>query len=501
MSLPSQPLSTIVNYARAWFRTSFPGFPMGVKQFFGLVSRALGGNAWMVQKGIEDLDLDIVPSTQSSTQGLSDWAFTVGLPNGGGGFGPLLPTEASGGQATLTGVLGTAFTAGITATAEDGTTQLSLVGSVSIPGSPPGSGSVVGQFVAVTAGSVGNLAAGTVMTWDSPPAGADSTFQLTSGLTSGIDTESNSSLAARILSRLQTPPNGGNAEDYILWSEHIAGIVAVYVYPRRSGTGTVDVVVLFGGSGTARVPSGGTITAVSDYIATVVPVDVSQVNVLAATLGANGQTIIAEVTPNIGFEFDWDDTSGPFSVDLYTPGVPAFIRLNTLAPASLKLAIDNYKNSVSSEAPRLQVLSVGSMVNPPVTAVDYVDGGGKTTLTLGPLPTDWVAPSSTENVYAYGPITAVTAPAILAYVDSLGPSKQSGYADPYHFWSDVLSINQIVRVAEEAVDTNGEPMVSEVPAGGVSIDLNTSDVQAEDTTVGGTPELLYAGRIAVIVSR
>jgi len=57
-----------------------------------------------------------------------------------------------------------------------------LSGAIAVAGAPPGAGSVVGKFIAVTPGTAGNLPVGTVLTWQSPPSGADSTVTLTSPL-------------------------------------------------------------------------------------------------------------------------------------------------------------------------------------------------------------------------------------------------------------------------------------------------------------------------------
>lgn len=517
MPLPTRTLATIQSWARAFSRVSFIGangtsLPMGTRTFLGQFSRALGLNAWGLQKSVEDLDLDIVPQPQSSASALQQWAFTSGLPDGAGGYGPLVPTTASGGTATLTGVLGTVYANGLVATGPDGSTQIQLSGSVSIPGSGTGTGSISGaRFVAVTAGSVGNLIAGSICTWASPPAGADPTFTLTSGLSGGNDFETNASIYSRTVQRWQAPPRGGNSTDIAEWSQAIAGVVGVYVYPRRSGTGTIDVVITVAASltgqqgGAERVPSGALQTSVQAAVDAARAPGAESINILLPYLAASGHAIRVRVVPNGTVNaFDWGSdatwTGTPFTVDTggYSAGPPATIRLNTLAPTSLKNAISAYIAGTGAQ-PRLQVMSTGAVINPPIgtsKTVTWSDAGGKTTITLDSLPTGWVAPSSGNAIYPYGPVVPTIASGILAYSNSIGPSRQSGYGDTFNSWLDILSINEIARVAEDAVDANGNVLVTQVLDGGATIDGAATSLEAADASVNN-PELLFLSGIAV----
>lgn len=506
MPLPTQTLARALAVSRAFFRGSFPGKGMGARQFLGQLSRATGLAAWSEQKDVEYVDNDIVPSAQSSKDALSAWAFLLGLPDGQGGYGRLVATTASGGLGNLTGIKGTAFTTPLTATAPDGKTQISLVSTVTISGSPPGLGSVQGTFVAVLPGSTGNVAAGTTMTWDSPAAGSDPTFVLTGALSNGFDLETNAQVFARILARLQNPPRGGTSADYTLWAEAVATITGVYVYGRRSGTGTVDVVITVGGTGVGRAPSIFTVVpAVQAMIDALRPVNVDGVNVMPPFMAATGHAIRARVTPSGSANaFDWGAdatwTGIPFTVNFYTPGTPASIELQTLAPLSLKTAITAYINSIGPQ-PRLQVISSGIAVNPPVgtsKTIGWADAGSRTTITLDTLPAGWIPPTIGDAVFPYGPVVGAIAAAELALIDGLGPSRVSGYGDTLSNWQDTLAINQIARVAEDAADATGAVLVDKVIAGGATIDgSSAADLQATDASPTQAPELLYASSIAV----
>lgn len=501
-------LDQLVTRAKANFRRALSLWPMGDTTFLGRSSLAFAKVVWGTQKAFEYLWANIVPSATMDDDLLSEWAATLGLPDGQGGYGRLKPTAASGGSATITGVKGTAYTDGTTATAEDGTTQIKIVGLTTIPGSAPGNGSVAAIFDAVTIGAVGNLPAGTICTWDSPPFGSDATFTLTGPLTGGEDTESNPACYARIVARLQNPPRGGVNEDYRNWAT-VAGIVDVYVYPKRDGVGTVDVVVTQGGSGAARAQVPSTIVAAAQAnVNANMPSTVDHANVFAPWIQptvSKRHAVLIKITPSLAkYNFDWDDTAGPYTVNAFSSGPPATIQLNTLAPQSLKDAIDAYiaGGSVLDQAPRLQVLAPAStVVNPPIRAVAYADGGGMTTLTLETTPSTWWAPSVGDAVYAYGPAVATIAAGAQALADALGPSRQSGLADAFTPWEDKLTISGLIAVAENAIDTDGTKLIEEVPVGGCTIDGSAADVEGTDNLfLTNPPELLLLKSIAIVQS-
>jgi len=189
---------------------------------------------------------------------------------------------------------------------------------------------------------------------------------------------------------------------------------------------------------------------------------------------ANGLTTRTRIVPYPAGAFEWDDTSGgPFTVDTWVAGPPATLKLNTLAPASLKNAID------AGLKPRLQVVSTSANpVNGLVRATAWVDGGGKTTLTLeNPLPSDFVAPIVGDAVHAGGPAVIPVATAQLAYVNGLGPSRASGYADPNDAWNDTVETEQLARIALDAADGSGNPLAKNI--------VKTAGVPQVTIAVGG----------------
>src|SRR5574342_606347 len=134
----------------AYFRNRFPDKDSGDGSWLDKIAKATGMALYSLQKAVLDADHDSTPNDKSSEAALEQFAVTFGLSDGAGNYGRKQATFASGGVATLSGTKGTTYTDGLVATASDGVTQISLSGTVTIPGSPPGTGTVAGSFVAVT---------------------------------------------------------------------------------------------------------------------------------------------------------------------------------------------------------------------------------------------------------------------------------------------------------------------------------------------------------------
>jgi hypothetical protein len=133
--------------------------------------------------------------------------------------------------------------------------------------------------------------------------------------------------------RLQTPPKGGSSVDYKTWAGDVAGVYIAYVYPRRLGTSTVDVVITAAGSGAGRVPSSTVQAAVTAAIEVLLPTDVEIYETLLPSLPANrALSIHVRAVPATGYGWDWDDTAASYSVGAFAAGPPTKLTLNTAVP-------------------------------------------------------------------------------------------------------------------------------------------------------------------------
>lgn len=154
------------------------------------------------------------------------------------------------------------------------------------------SGTATVAVSATVPGAAGNADAAEPVDLVSPIAGVTSRAAVDTGLTGGADAESDDSLRARFIARLQTPPHGGAAADYLKWTLETDGVTAarrgpnpgdelVWAYPQELGLGTVSVRFMADdGAGYMRLPTAPEIAAVQAYIDTVRPVT-AEVTVVA----------------------------------------------------------------------------------------------------------------------------------------------------------------------------------------------------------------------------
>lgn len=494
MPLTTYTLDDLIDAAVTRLRNAFPGKDDHEESFIGKMARVLGGLALGLIQAFESVDNDAIPNDKTSTEGLDRGANTYGLSTGTPGqYGRRAAVAATGGVATFTGTNGTVWPDATELVGPDGETLFTLDGAVTIPGTPPGTGSVSGNVKATTTGTAGNLDVGAVLTIPSPPSGGDGSATLTTRLSGGLDQETDEQLLERLLDRLQKPPKGGTSSDFKTWVEDAVEGLTAYVYPLRGGSGTVHAVIVQSGSGTSRKPSTTTQNTVNDYVNGSTteegtrPVTVEGFEVLLPSTGT-GLAIRVRCVPSLAkYDFDWDLGASAFTVSSYAGGPPGVITTTQALPASLMAAVD------AGAQPRIQVIIPGTVIPVQVRVTAY-NSGAKTLTLENPLPSGFGLPAAGYAIYPGGPIVDTVAQALLDYVDSLGPSRVSGYADELELWEDTCAIYRLGQVAIDAQDSDGTRMVKNITA--ATINGAATDVQADDSTVDG-PELLFAASIAV----
>ena len=135
---------------------------------------------------------------------------------------------------------------------------------------------------AVVPAAAGNRAAGQSLACVSPLSGVQPTA--TAGLLSGgADVEKDDALRAHLLARIQNPPQGGAASDYVAWAREVPGVTRAWVYPKELGDGTVTVRFVRDndGTGAAIIPDSAEVLTVQNYIDARRPVGMSGLYVLA----------------------------------------------------------------------------------------------------------------------------------------------------------------------------------------------------------------------------
>lgn len=487
-------LDEITTQILDYFRVEFPNRDLSAESWLGKQARAVALALLQIQQNQNDAAIDAVPSSDTSSLRLDEFAELFGLSDGASGYGRKGAVAASGGAGTVTysgaGPFPYTLAAGALLTASDGVTQIETSAIITWNSA----GNQTGTFNAITEGTDGNLAENSVLTFASPPAGITSTVTLSTALSGGLDEESDADLLARIYDRLQNPPKGGTAADYRAWAESQSGVTTAYVYPRRQGTGSLDVVITQAGTGKARGYSGSTTTrdAVDTYIETVRPVTVESANTMIPTMSSAEACVVrCRVTPAPGFSWDWDDTAAAYPT-VKAGGTTTLLRINGSPPTALAVG------------DRIQIANTtsGATVLPEqcvVTAIDAVSISPDTILTLETALT--VYPTAGDVIYAGGDVVTDVAQAVLDLVDSLGPSKSSGYADDSDSWDDTLRVDQIIRVALAATNDSGTYLLRDFVTdptigvgGGALAATNVTPADAISTT---PPSMLWLQRINV----
>lgn len=125
----------------------------------------------------------------------------------------------------------------------------------------------IAPVIAVVAGAAGNRVAGQALSLTSPVAGAQ-TQAICSELSSGADIETTASLRARLIARVQTPPDGGSANDYRTWALQVAGVTRAWVAPLEQGAGTVTVRFVRDNDAGSLIPDASEVATVLAYLDT-----------------------------------------------------------------------------------------------------------------------------------------------------------------------------------------------------------------------------------------
>lgn len=521
-----------------------PGWGVGDRNFLGKLIRlkviAFDG----FYRTLRQLDADWPPSSQASTPTLRRQANIFGLDDGAGGYGFKVPQAARGGQGILTGTGGTVVDPALvpapgTLTGPDGATRYVLRQTVTLSGGAPGTGQATGIFDAVTPGAIGNLSPGAILRWDATPPGVDSTVTLVAGFGgTGKDEEAPGDAQRRLARRLDTPPKGGAPQDYShgaeAWAENardeagnlITGIRSYGYNGGAGGQGTgydgggaAVCVITMVGSGTSRIPTVQALQRIERFIRGATNVQGKRpmshsFRAIApfmdpSVTGLILQTRVAPSKPLYAFDWARNPNGTDFQVDAGGWDNVSKLRLLQTAPADLKLAIQNGQRPRIFVDTRIAGVPVGPVIPPMARCVGFTDAAGKTTLELElPLPVGWQPPSGGDRVYSGGaaicdPATGIPA-ALLAYVDSLGPSRVSGLYDSNDYWSDICAISGLEAAAKNVLASDQiTPLIERTLAGTTQIAVGSSgvlavqDVQAPDNNPFG-PALWHALRILVL---
>lgn len=250
----------------------------------GALARAEAGAVHSLYGYLDFIAKQALPDT-AEDEFLLRWA-SIWLP-----LGRKPATYASGTDAVqVSGAVGTVVLAGTLFVRADGL-QYKTTSEVMLSGS-----TALVSVISLTASSSANTGAGVSMTLLQPVSGlSGSALVVSPGITGGNDQETLTSLRARLIRRIQQPPQGGSAADYETWALEVPGVTRAWVKPLYLGLGTVVVFIASDDAETAPIPDAGTVAAASAYIEDRRPVT-ADVTVLAPAIFT--VNIAAKIQPN-----------------------------------------------------------------------------------------------------------------------------------------------------------------------------------------------------------
>lgn len=210
----------------------------------GMLHGLYGFQEWASRQGLPDT---------ADTEGLERWANDLGVPR--------KPATFAGGEVEFTGTTNADVPLGTVVTRADGARFVTLADAVL------SAGAAVVEVQAELAGVLANSPAATELALVSPLAGVNSTATVeAAGLTGGADVESDADLLVRVLQRMQNPPHGGSASDYVRWALEVPGVTRAWCLPEHFGIGTVGVAFVTDDDPAGLIPGAPKVAEVQAYI-------------------------------------------------------------------------------------------------------------------------------------------------------------------------------------------------------------------------------------------
>lgn len=218
-----------------------------------ILSRASAGSAHGQYGYIDFLSKQVIPD-QAVDEYLDRWCSMYSVER--------LPADFATGDVVFTGTNGTEIPAGTIIVRSDGAEyETGVDATIS-------SGAATVSVTATTAGDDANTDADTTLSLSSAISGIDASVTVdTGGISGGSDIETDDSLRARLIARLQDPPTGGSESDYEQWAQSAdSAVTRVWIAPQEMGAGTVTVRIAADASEDAPEASSDVVDAVEAYI-------------------------------------------------------------------------------------------------------------------------------------------------------------------------------------------------------------------------------------------
>jgi uncharacterized phage protein gp47/JayE len=229
--------------------------PLMSRSVLRVLARVFGAAVHLSYGYADWIAKQIFPDT-AETGNLEQWAAIWGIYRKNATF-----TTA---QLAVTGTAGSTIPEDTQWTASDGT-EFTTTADAGIGTDGTGSISIESEV----AGTVANLTSGQTLSLVNPISGTDSSGTVSSAsLSNGIDSETDTSLLDRLLTRIQQAPQGGCANDYVTWAKATADVdvTRAWAYENYLGAGTVGVTFAVDDDTSGPIPTAAQVTLVAAEI-------------------------------------------------------------------------------------------------------------------------------------------------------------------------------------------------------------------------------------------
>lgn len=255
MPFATPTLTELIDLAEADVAAAFGLSALLPQSVLSVLARTLAGQAFAAHGHIDWSADQLLPDTASPAV-LERWARLFGIIR--------KPATPATGTVAVTGTEGSILYDGTALRRQDGV-EYQVDGTQTIA---LGSGGALSALVRGANGtSAEDAPAGTVLTFTSTPSGVSSTAAVEApGLIGAASVETDASLLARLLLRLQTPPQGGSVSDYTAWALEVQGVTRAWCLPAHLGAGSVGVTFAVDDDPDGAIPDSTQVAAVQAYI-------------------------------------------------------------------------------------------------------------------------------------------------------------------------------------------------------------------------------------------
>lgn len=233
MSFNRPSLSELIERARADIAARLPGADASLRHsVLDVLARTHAGATAGLYSYLDTVARQILPDTAEGEY-LSRHAGIWGVRR--------KPAIAAAGTLTLTGINAAPIAAGTELQRSDGTRYRTTAAAVIA------AGTAVVTFEAAEAGLAGSIDVAAQLTFTSPVPGVNALAAVASITAVGADEEADDALLARLLDRIQRPPQGGTANDYVQWALAQPGVTRAWSWGNWMGAGTVGLTFVMDG--------------------------------------------------------------------------------------------------------------------------------------------------------------------------------------------------------------------------------------------------------------